>query len=62
VSQKQREDAQRLRRKYARLFSLPIDEVHITYLEDEDAEIWSAGCSIKWHLLVTSPRWGDREP
>lgn len=50
VSAKQRGDAEKLRLKYARTFKLPTDKVHIAYLENEDAKVYSSEVPVVWTL------------
>lgn len=54
----EREMAQRLRRRYARLFQVPLVDVTMTELPDGDIEVW---CSSKRELPVWTTGTGDRE-
>jgi len=52
----QRQKAGALRAKYARVYELPIEQVIVRLLDDEDAEVYAPGLP-RWTLGVQPPRW-----
>lgn len=58
MSARQRQEAEALRAKYARVYDVPIDDVSIVYLEDEDAMVGVRGLPT-WTLgrIVAPPTW-----
>lgn len=49
MSAEQRKWASDMSRSYARLFKVPIEEVHVEYRDDDDdAEIWAPGVGVVW--------------
>lgn len=56
MSAKQRQEAEAMRAKYARVYEVPIEDVRIVYLEDEDAAIGVHGLPT-WTLGRSAPKW-----
>jgi hypothetical protein len=55
MSAKQRKEAEAARAKYARVYEVPIEDVRIVYLEDEDAAIGVQGLPT-WTLGASDPK------